>query len=97
MTELINTTPLEFTELQDIVREYVYVVEGQQVVVRIQRPRFLNVNPHHGAHRIVDADGTCHYLPSGWLTLRWEVEEGTPHFHTTVAQPDGTAQQVKLY
>ncbi len=26
-----------------------------------------------GGHRIVDSEGTAHYIPAGWIHLYWEV------------------------
>lgn len=95
MTKMINTTPAEFTELKDEWREYDIVKEGVMTTIRIEKPRFLNVNPKHYAHRILDAQGVSHYIPAGFIALRWKVQEGTPNFHTTVAQPDGSTKQVK--
>ncbi len=91
--ELYNLTDLEFSVLNDDWREYDYVKDGVLFTRRIENPRFLNVNPHHFAHRILDAQGVVHYMPCGWIDLRWKVAEGTPHFHTTLAQADGTTKQ----
>ena len=95
MTHLINKTPALFTELTDEWREYDIVKEGVKITIRIENPRFLNINTKHHAHRILDAQGVCHYIPAGFVALRWKVRDGTPHFHTTVAQPDGSVKQVK--
>ena len=93
--ELRNAAPLTFSKLDDIWREYDYAMpNGTIATIGIEEPRFLNVNPVHGAHRIVDAEGVVHYMPGHFIALRWYVKEGTPHFHTTVHQPDGTVQQI---
>lgn len=93
--ELRNDTPLKFSKLDDNWREYDYAApDGKIVTITIENPRFLNVNPIHGAHRIVDECGVVHYMPGNFLALRWCVKDGTPHFHTTVHQPDGTVQQI---
>lgn len=90
---LNNTTDLDFAALDDEFREYDYVKDGRKFTIRVNNPRYLNVNTSHGAHRILDADGVVHYLPGGFLALRWKVRDGTPHFHTTVAQKDGSLRQ----
>lgn len=95
MTDLINNTNATFTSLNDDWREYDIVKDGVLHTIRIEKPRFLNINPRHFAHRVLDAQGVAHYIPCGFIALRWKVADGTPHFHTTMAQPDGSTQQIK--
>ncbi len=43
-------------------------------IYRIERPEQLAVKttPDNGdSHRIVCADGVCHYIPRGWIGIRW--------------------------
>jgi len=54
-------------------REYDFGTSGK---VLIKEPRFLNVSSS-GGHRVLDANGESHYIPPGWIHLRWC---GTPHF-----------------
>lgn len=85
---LHNTTGLEFEPVNEEYREYDYIVDGGIVTLRIDQPRYINIHPEHGAHRILDAQGVSHYLPGHWLTrvgLRWKANEGEPHFSFTVA------------
>jgi hypothetical protein len=49
------------------------------VTVKILDPLTLNVSKS-GGHRILDAKGVSHYIPSGWIHLYWEVKEGKPNF-----------------
>lgn len=46
--------------------------------VTINQPLQLSVSEN--GHRIFDASGSCHYIPSGWIHLEWKVKEGQPHF-----------------
>ena len=46
--------------------------------VLIKEPLHLSVSA--GGHRILDAQGICHYIPKGWIHLWWKVKEGQPHF-----------------
>ncbi len=57
-------------------REYRYP-GGEKV--RIEKPVKLNVSAS-GGHRIEDAAGMGHYVPSGWLHLYWQPQEGQPVF-----------------
>lgn len=86
--ELRNETGLTFEPLIDEWREYDYVVGDEVVTLRVNKPRFINIHPVHGAHRILDADGVAHYMPGHWLPrvgLRWKVPEDAAHFSLTVA------------
>ena len=31
-------------------------------------------------HRLLDAEGTSHYIPYGWKHLTWKAKRGKPHF-----------------
>lgn len=57
-------------------REYDF---GEDGVVRIDSPLALNVS-RSGGHRVWDADGVSHYVPKGWIHLRWLVKPDNPHF-----------------
>jgi hypothetical protein len=57
-------------------REYVF----PDCVVKIDEPVALNVNYSSGGHRVFDANGTSHYIPSGWRELKWTVNPDKPHF-----------------
>ena len=47
-------------------------------LITINNPLMLCVKDN--GHRVFDAQGVCHYIPTGWLHLSWEVKEGEPHF-----------------
>jgi hypothetical protein len=75
--EFRNTSNLEFSDISsEAWREYRFA-DGQ--VVRIDEPLKLNVSESKG-HRIFDAAGISHYIPPGWIHLRWEAKAGQPNF-----------------
>jgi len=43
--------------------------------VTIQDPQYIIVSDN--GHRIRDALGVCHYVPYGWIHLRWWSNEDT--------------------
>jgi len=46
--------------------------------VTIKEPLQLSVST--SGHRLFDNDGVSHYVPKGWIHLKWKVKEGQPHF-----------------
>ena len=52
--------------IREFWREYVF--PGGDVV-RIEEPMTLIIS--EGGHRIVDSAGMSHYVPTGWVHLRW--------------------------
>lgn len=71
-----NKSGLKFKNIEsEAYRTYVF----KDVEVRIDYPIALNVS-RSGGHRVVDANGVSHYVPSGWFHLKWEVFEDQPHF-----------------
>jgi len=42
--------------------------------VHVNNPVLLNVSAS-GGHRILDAEDTSHYIPSGWIHLCWETKD----------------------
>lgn len=72
-----NGTPHKFDDISsETYREY----EFENTTVRIDNPVALNVNYSSGGHRVWDAQGKSHYIPSGWVHLNWEVDNDKPHF-----------------
>jgi len=73
----INGTDLVFT---DISSEDFRVYEFEAMnLVRIEKPLRLHVSAS-GGHRIFDAQGFSHYIPSGWRRLMWKAKPGQPNF-----------------
>jgi hypothetical protein len=77
MVELINTSENSFTDISS--EKYRVYDFGQYKLVRIDSPLQLSVSSS-GGHRILDAQGISHYIPSGWIHLRWEAKANQPHF-----------------
>lgn len=72
-----NATDLEFTDISsELWREYRFL-GGDTVLIRA--PLKLNVSDS-GGHRIFDAEGVSHYVPAGWVHLKWVVRDGAPSF-----------------
>lgn len=75
--EFKNATDLEFTDISsEQWREY-HFIGGE--IVRIEGPLRLNVSESRG-HRIFDAAGVSHYIPAGWIHLKWKGKDGAPNF-----------------
>lgn len=69
-------TDLEFKDIStEEYREYVFA----DLIVRIEAPKKLHVSAS-GGHRIIDAGGVSHYVPTGWRHLSWQVKDGAPEF-----------------
>jgi len=76
MSDFNNKSGLEFVDISsEEWREYKFVGE----TIRIEEPLWLNVSKS-GGHRLFDAFGISHYIPSGWKGLKWKAKEGQPHF-----------------
>lgn len=75
--ELRNQTDLVFTDISSE-RRRIYHFDSNKSI-QIYNPLWLNVSDS-GGHRILDNQGNCHYIPSGWIHLEWNVNEGQPHF-----------------
>ena len=59
-------------------QERCYIFEGGGEV-KIELPTHLHV-AKSGGHRILDACGTSHYIPWGWIHLCWIVKDRQPNF-----------------
>jgi len=47
--------------------------------VMIKKPMVLIVSDN--GHRVVDKEGYSHYIPYGWIHLKFKVEKDAPHFY----------------
>ena len=72
-----NESGLEFKDISsETFREYTL---ANGAPLRIDQPLQLNVSAS-GGHRVFDASGMSHYIPKGWLALKWQAKEGAAHF-----------------
>ena len=72
-----NDTNLNFVDISsESWREY---QRSDNTFIRIKQPIALHVSKS-GGHRIFDAEGVSHYIPSGWVHLCWMVKDDMPHF-----------------
>jgi hypothetical protein len=75
--DLINESGLEFTDIStEEFRMYEY---NNAVKLTIEQPLALNVS-ESGGHRVLDAEGMSHYVPKGWIHLKWKAKDNKPHF-----------------
>lgn len=72
-----NNPSLKFNSLESEKFRVYQFRDGFEV--RIVSPKVLNVSKG-GGHRVLDAEGVSHYIPSGWVHLYWIVKEGQPAF-----------------
>lgn len=75
-TPLRNESTNKFVDITSE-RTRTYVFSGGAEVV-IDSPSYLSVSA--GGHRLLDAAGTSHYIPKGWIQLKWVVYPDAPHF-----------------
>lgn len=76
VVEFRNESGLDFRNISsELWREYTF---GDRQTVRIDKPLKLYVSDN--GHRILDADGVSHYIPFGWVHLKWQAKDGEPHF-----------------
>ncbi len=80
MVEKQVTTTMGGMEFKDIsnemYREYDF---GGGCIYRIEHPHWLHVKRQtetQHSHRILDKAGVSHYIPSGWIGLRWSSPTG---------------------
>jgi hypothetical protein len=72
-----NNTDLQFTDISsEEYRNYTFP-DGLQIT--INNPTHLNVSAK-GNHRLLDASGVSHYIPTGWVWLSWKAKDGQPNF-----------------
>lgn len=75
-SEFRNLSGLEFKDISaEVERTYTF---ASGATVSIMGPQRLNVSAS-GGHRIFADDG-CHYIPAGWIHLRWTVKDEAAHF-----------------
>jgi hypothetical protein len=68
---------LVFSDISDELSRTYRFAGGEEVV--ITRPTALNVSAS-GGHRVLDAAGDSHYIPTGWIHLTWTAKPGQPQF-----------------
>ena len=76
MQTFINNSTYEFTDISsELFRTYTFK-GGEEVTI----PEPLQLSVSKTGHRVFDASGTSHYVPFGWLQIKWKVKEGAPNF-----------------
>jgi hypothetical protein len=74
--DIKNESNYDFSDISS--EKYRVYDFGKNGEVVIDNPQALAVSDN--GHRIVDGDGTSHYVKYGWKHLHWETEEDEPHF-----------------
>lgn len=74
--ELRNASVNKFVDISsEQFREYNF---GSKGFVKIDYPQWLSAGPN--GHRVLDFVGECHYIPNGWLSIKWKAFNDQPHF-----------------
>ncbi len=78
--ELINQSPNNFVDISsEAFRTYTFPgTNGDVFDISVINPTHLSVSA--SGHRLFDESGLSHYIPKGWIHLRWKAKEGKPHF-----------------
>lgn len=79
--DFINYGENEFINIDsEVYREYVFQVPNSPFTntIRINNPLKLCVKSN--GHRVWDTNNESHYIPSGWIHLKWKVKDGQPNF-----------------
>jgi hypothetical protein len=73
--KLRNTSDNKFVDISsEQFRSYTFA----ESEVYIDKPQYLAVSA--GGHRVLDAQGVSHYIPKGWIHLKWKAYGDKPHF-----------------
>jgi hypothetical protein len=71
-----NHSGLDFVDISsEEWREYTF---ESGAAFRVEHPLRLHVSDN--GHRLYDAEGVSHYIPSGWIHLKWKAKDGSPNF-----------------
>lgn len=75
----MTKTILEHSDfhVDDISSESERVYKFKTHAICINTPaRVYRSKSRPNSHRVVDQEGWVHYVPSGWLSLKWKVKDG---------------------
>jgi len=79
--DFVNEGSNEFTDIDsELYREYIFPVPNSKLTntVRINKPLKLCVTD--SGHKLWDAYNISHFIPYGWIELKWKVLKGKPNF-----------------
>lgn len=77
MIDFINKSDLQFKDISaEEYREYTFSNEAK---VKIEKPLLINISDS-GGHRLFTESGESHYIPAGWIQLKWVAKPGEAHF-----------------
>ena len=73
--ELKNESEREFIDISsEEWREYTYMNDASVFDERIEKPQYLSRS--ESGHYILDVEGVMHFMPKGWIHLKWKAD---PH------------------
>jgi len=75
MIEFKNESDNVFVDISS--EEYRTYNLGKSEVTIVEPVKLAVTN---NGHRIFDASGMSHYIPKGWIHLKWKAKKGEPHF-----------------
>lgn len=74
--EFRNESGYEFKDISsERWRKYTFP-NGRTII--IEKP--LKIYVSENGHRIFDSSGMSHYIPHGWIHLKWLAKDDSPHF-----------------
>lgn len=56
-------------------REYQF---KNKETIRLEEAQWLSISK--SGHRVLTKDGISHFIPFGWIRLKWKARDGEPHF-----------------
>ena len=72
----INESGNKFSDIStEKWRTYIFPA-GEEVTIDDCQKLFVSKN----GHRVFDSKGISHYIPMGWIHLKWESKKGKTHF-----------------
>ena len=72
----INQGGNKFLDISSETKRIYKFLGGDEIV--IHNPIYLCVKDN--GHRVWDAQKVSHYIPTGWIHLKWDVIPGKPNF-----------------
>jgi len=76
MTDFNNQSSNVFVDISSEQYRTYRFQSGDEVTIK--QPTHLSVST--SGHRLFDAEGISHYVPKGWIHLKWKAKDGQPHF-----------------
>jgi hypothetical protein len=72
-----HSARIQFNDVSDEQYRTYFYASGHEATY--DEPLRLNVSAS-GGHRLLTADGMCHYVKPNWESISWMPKPGRPHF-----------------